>query len=306
MKQDNINYFAVGLFVLAALLGLMIALYRISGRSANVDEYFVELQNVSGIRIGSPVTYSGYQIGQIGDINPVREQGVTKYRLQLLVKSDWPIPIDSSATIVTPGLLAGKQLDISEGKSQTLLKPGATIAGVEAEDVFKLVRKMSSQFQELSDEGLRPLFDTLNREITTTLPTLTKQTGKLLTQLNASAERLLHLMENADPKRFNTIMNNTQSMTSNLLKVSEQLSQAANQIDSMVRNAGTMMNDNNQDLRQSVLDLRTSMDVVANNISSIVNNLDATTRNMSEFSRQLRNNPGVLLKGKPPADEAKP
>jgi hypothetical protein len=30
--------------------------------------------------------------------------------------------------------------------------------------------------------------------------------------------------------------------------------------------------------------------------------LDATSQNMNEFSRELRNNPGVVLGSKPPAD----
>jgi phospholipid/cholesterol/gamma-HCH transport system substrate-binding protein len=279
-------------------------LYRISGSSSNVDEYFVELQNVSGIRTGSPVTYAGFQIGQLANISPVRGQGKTRYRLQLLINSGWTIPVDSSATIVTPGLLAEKQLDISEGKSQAMLKPGATITGIEAEDMFKLVSNMSAQFQQLSDQGLRPLFDTINREITTTVPALTQQTAHLLKQLNASAERLLNLMSSADDKRLNAIVANTETMTSNLLKVSERLSRASAEVDSLMQTTTSMMNENNKDLRQAVLDLRTSMDVVATNINSVVAHIDTTARNMSEFSRQIRSNPGVILNGKPPKDTA--
>jgi len=304
MKQDHINYFAVGLFVLISLLVLMVVIYRITGRSTNVDEYFVELHNVSGVRTGSPVTYAGFGIGQLGDIVPVRGQGQTRYRLQLLIKSGWSIPVDSTATIVTPGLLAEKQIDISEGKSQTFLKPGGTIAGVEAADMFKMVSDMSAQFQQLSDQGLKPLLDTLNHEITATVPVLTKQTAKLLKQLNASADRLLTLLQTTDEKRLSTILGNTETMTNNLLKVSDRLSQASDQVEKLLKTTNSLVTDNNKDLRQAVLDLRNSMDVVATNINSIVEHIDSTARNMSEFSRQLRNNPGVLLNSKPPKDAA--
>ncbi|MBI1423677.1 MAG: MCE family protein [Gammaproteobacteria bacterium] len=304
MKQDNINYFAVGLFVLIALMTLMVVLYRITGRSTNADEYFVELHNVSGIRTGSPVTYAGFVIGQLGDIEPVRKEGKTRYRLQLLVKSGWPIPDDSSATIVTPGLLAEKQVDISEGSSMRILKPGATIAGVEATDMFKLVNQMSSQLQQLSNEGLRPLLDTLNREITSTVPQLTQQTAQLLKQLNASADRMLHLLQTTDDKRLDAIVSNTETMTNNLLKVSERLSSASAEVDKLLQSTTSLMKENNKDLRQAVLDLRTSMDVVAGNINSVVTHIDTTARNMSEFSRQIRSNPAVILNGKPPKDAA--
>lgn len=304
MKQDHINYFAVGLFVLISLMALMVVLYRITGRSTDVDEYFVELNNVSGVRTGSPVTYAGFEIGQLAEIKPVRAQGKTRYRLQLLVKTGWTIPQDSTATIVTPGLLAEKQVDISEGKSDTFLQPGALITGVEAADMFQLVNQMSAQFQQLSDQGLKPLFDTLNNEITKTVPELTRQTSQLLRQLNASADRLLVLMETADDKRVNTIVTNTENMSRNLLQVSDRLSAAAAQVDQLMHSAAAMMNENNKDLRQAVLDLRTSMDVVAENINSIVYHIDTTARNMNEFSRQVRDNPGVILNSKPPKDAA--
>lgn len=304
MKQDHINYFAVGLFVLVSLLVLMVVIYRITGRSTDVDEYFVELHNVSGIRTGSPVTYAGFQIGQLGDIIPVRDEGQTRYRMQLLIKAGWAIPVDSTATIVTPGLLAEKQIDISEGKSRTFLKPGATIAGVEATDMFKLVSDMSTQFQQLSDQGLKPLLETMNHEITKTVPALTKQTAKLLTQLNASADRLLLLLQATDEKRLSAIIGNTESMTNKLLKVSDRLNTASTQIENLLQTTNSLMTDNNKDLRQAVVDLRTSMDVVATNINSVVEHIDSTARNMSEFSRRLRTNPGVLLNSKPPKDAA--
>jgi len=304
MKQDHINYFAVGLFVLISLLALMVIMYRITGRSTDVDEYFVELHNVSGVRTGSPVSYAGFQIGQIADIIPVRSQGKTRYRLQILVRAGWPIPTDSTATIVTPGLLAEKQIDISEGRSPDILKPGATIAGIESSDMFKLVNEMSAQLKQLSEQGLKPLLQTINQEIISTVPALTKQTAQLLKQLNASADRLLVLMQTADDRKLKQIMSNTETMTSNLLKVSDRLGTASVEIDNLLRNASSMMNDNNKDLRQAVLDLRNSMDVIANNINSVVDHIDSTARNMSEFSRQLRTNPGVILNSKPPTDAA--
>lgn len=305
MKQDHLNYFAVGLFVLLSLLALMVVVYRITGRSTNVDEYFVELHNVTGIRTGSPVTYAGYQIGQLGGIIPVRENGRMRYRLQLLVKSGWQIPRDSTATIVTPGLLAEKQINISEGTSRHFLKPGGTIAGVESTDMLKLVSQVSKQFQQLSDQGLKPLLDTINQEITRTVPALTQQTVRLLKRLNESADRLLVLMQNADNTRLKKIMNNTETMTDNLLKVSKRLNQASLQVNNLLQSTSTLMSDNNKDLRKAVIDLRTSMDVVANNINSVVDHIDSTARNMNEFSRQIRENPGVLLNSKPPRDAAR-
>lgn len=304
MKRDHINYFAVGLFVLLALALLMVVMFRITGRSANVDTYYVELKNVSGIRNGSPVSYAGYQIGQIAAIAPMRDTQGTRYRLELVLNKGWSIPVDSTAQIVTPGLLAEKQIDISEGASADMLKPGALVGSVEAADMFQLVSDVSAEFRKLSDQGLKPLFDTLNREITQTVPAMTLQTTSLLTQLNASAARLLKLMETMDDKRVNAIVGNTETVTTNLLEVSQQLTHSAGKIDSILSNTSMMVGENGHDLHQAILDLRASMGVVAENINSIVYHIDSTSRNMNEFTRQLRDNPAVILNSKPPVDAA--
>ena len=305
MKQDNINYFAVGVFVIAAIVVLMIGLYNITGSSTDADEYFVELNNVSGIRTGSPVTYAGFEVGQLADIEPVRNNGPTRYKLRLLIKSGWTIPKDSTAQIVTPSLLSEKQVDISEGSSKEFLAVGQSIRGIEAADMFQLAQDISMQFQKLSEDGLKPLLKTLTDEIAGTLPELTQQSKLLLTNLNASASELLTIVNTIDKEEINHIMNNTGEMSKNLLGISRDLDVTAKKIDKMVSSTSDNMLENNQDLRNALLDLRTTMGVVEENVNSIIYNLDITTRNMNEFSRQLRDNPGVLLNSKPPADAAK-
>lgn len=305
MKQDHINYFAVGLFVITAMIVLMIGLYNITGSRTNADEYFVELKNVSGIRIGSPVTYAGYEVGKLAEINPLRNDDHTIYQLRLLIKSGWKIPQDSTAQVVTPSLLSAKQIDITDGKSHEHLAVGGTIRGVEAADMFQLAKDISAHFQKLSEEGLKPLIKTLTEDVAGTLPELTKQSSALLSNLNKSATELLAVISAIDKQEINRILDNTDEMTNNLLVVSRNLDAAATKIDSMVNNTAENMQENNQDIRKALLDLRTTMGVVEDNVNNIIYNMDSTARNMNEFSRQLRDNPAVLLNSKPPADAVK-
>ena len=304
MKQDNINYFSVGLFVIAAGLILIVALYQITGHGADADEYYVELENVAGIRTGSPVTYAGFQIGQLVDIEPVRTNGQTRYRLLLHVKSKWPIPVDSIAQIVTPSLLGEKQIDITEGQSAQFLKVGDLLQGKESADVFVLVEQISSEFQKLSEQGLKPLLRTLNSEFAGSLPKLVDQTSELLTNLNSSANELQSILTTVDRKRIDSIMGNAQQVTQNLLEVSSKLDKASADVDKLVSTTSTMMDANNEDLRKALLDLRTSMGVIEENMSSIMYNIDTSSRNLNEFTRQIRDNPSVILNSKAPRDAA--
>jgi phospholipid/cholesterol/gamma-HCH transport system substrate-binding protein len=57
-------------------------------------------------------------------------------------------------------------------------------------------------------------------------------------------------------------------------------------------------------VEKSVVDLRYIVESIARRIDSMNQNLEGAARNMYEFSRQIRQNPGLLLGGTPPEDAA--
>ncbi len=302
MKQDHINYFFVGNMVIIAIVILVIGLYSITGSRTSADDYYLVLNNVSGIRQGSTVTYAGFRVGQVANMAPIKRDGQTHYRLHLLIQPDWKIPQDSTAQIVMPSFLGEKEIDITEGESKTVLAVGDEINGANALDIFQLAQQISGEFETLSEEGLKPLFATLTKEINTTVPQVAKQTSSLLKVLNDSADELLLVMQSLDKERIGNIVTNADDITKQMASVSSKLDSAAQNLDNLIAKTSQMMDGNNEDLRQTLLDLRTSMGVVKENVGSIMYNVDATARNMNEFTRQLRENPGVLLNSKPPND----
>jgi phospholipid/cholesterol/gamma-HCH transport system substrate-binding protein len=64
-----------------------------------------------------------------------------------------------------------------------------------------------------------------------------------------------------------------------------------------------MLNDNRKNVDKSVADLEYILRAVAQNIDAITNNLEGSTRNMNEFSRLIRQNPGLLLSGGNPKND---
>ena len=63
-------------------------------------------RNVTGLTYGAPVFYEGFRIGQVESIEPERREGKTHYKVELSVRRDWPIPVDSVAALASSGLLA--------------------------------------------------------------------------------------------------------------------------------------------------------------------------------------------------------
>jgi len=306
MKRDNINYFYVGCFTLAMLLLLIFVLLKITGRGSDADFYYTFYENVSGIRQGTTVTYGGFKVGQLVDITPLREKGKTKYKLKLSVKSGWPIPTDSFVRVVSPGLLAEAQIDISEGVASSVLKPEGMLVSRPSLDMMAVLSSMGGEFSNLSETGLIPLLKNINKQVDgfgNNIPEIVSDSRELISSLNTVSKRLTNLLTVENSLSLNNTISNTDKITANLVSLSSRLNNITEQLQGLINNSNKLLSDNSKDIRGSMLDLRKALNSVSQNMETIMYNLDVSSRNISEFSHQIRSNPGVLLNGKPVKDE---
>lgn len=120
----------VGLFILAGLLALLILALRVSGltMSTNAGTYtvYAHFDNVSGLTARSKVTMAGVTIGQVKSItfDKNRYTGLVEMAIDAEVDT---LPADSTASIVTAGLLGEKYVGISVGGEEMVLEEGDEI-----------------------------------------------------------------------------------------------------------------------------------------------------------------------------------
>lgn len=285
MKKDHINYLAVGIFVISMMLVLFAMFYRVTGQVAGAENYYVVFDKVTGVKRGAAVTYGGFSIGQLEDVEPVNESGRTRYKLQLQIKGGWEIPDDSVAQIVMPGVIADRQIEITEGQSRVLLEPGATIKSRETVDLMALM-------------------NSVGKELDTSIVSLSGDASRLIKKLDTTAEQLAVLLNDKNRDHINNAFRNADAATENMLRLSQGFERINSRLDDMLKRADDLLLNNDDAVRNTVTELHHSVDSVSKNIDAIMYNLDASSRNMNEFSRQLRNNPGVILGGKPAVDEA--
>ena len=165
MKRDNVNYVAVGVVVLAAFVVLMVALAMITGRSGPSAAYYTHYHNVAGLRFGAPVFYEGFRIGQVGSIAPDRDANGIRYKVELNVRKDWPIPKDSIARMTSTGLLADVAVGIVEGKAREIAAPGTELTGAENADIFSAVNELAAQMTDLTRNQIAPLLKNLSEHV---------------------------------------------------------------------------------------------------------------------------------------------
>lgn len=126
MKNKGFVEFWVGFFLLLGIAGLVFLAFQVSGLTAKgmSHGYAVkaDFDNVGGLKVRAPVEIGGVVIGRVTniDLNPQ----TYKAEATLLIYSNYSIPSDSTASILTQGLLGSNYLGVSPGYAQTYLKPG--------------------------------------------------------------------------------------------------------------------------------------------------------------------------------------
>jgi len=119
----------VGLFVLAAVAGLFFLAFKVSGLSNyhkdNSYQITAAFDNVGDLKPRAAVAMAGVKVGQVigVNLNTKTYQAVVTLRLD----NNKPIPDDSSASIVTAGLLGANYISLTPGFSDQPFRNGDKI-----------------------------------------------------------------------------------------------------------------------------------------------------------------------------------
>lgn len=120
----------VGLFILVGILALLVLALRVSGltMSASADSYkvYAHFDNVAGLTPRAKVTMAGVTIGQVTGIE--FDKNTYTGKVEIAINGDInTLPSDSTASILTAGLLGEKYVGISVGGEDTMLSDGDQI-----------------------------------------------------------------------------------------------------------------------------------------------------------------------------------
>ncbi len=128
--QNRTLEMGVGLFLLAGLLALLLLALRVSGLTlgAGADTYkvYAHFNNIAGLTVRAKVTMAGVTIGKVAAIDLDRDSYTGRVTMALDKEVD-NLPLDSTASILTAGLLGEKYIGISVGGEEEVLAEGSTI-----------------------------------------------------------------------------------------------------------------------------------------------------------------------------------
>jgi len=127
MQASPTRDLVVGLFVLAGFAALAYLSIQIGGMAYTGPgglRVYASFEEVGGLRPRAPVAIAGVKVGQVSEI---RLDEDLRARVLLDLDPSLELPIDSSARIVTSGLLGDQFITLEPGAEEDMLKPGDEI-----------------------------------------------------------------------------------------------------------------------------------------------------------------------------------
>ena len=120
----------VGLFLLTAFFALSILAFKVSGLTTWLPgknyTIIAEFDDIGNLKVRSPVKIGGVQVGHVSriDLDSVTFKAIVKMQIEDQYRD---IPDDSSAGILTAGLLGDNYVSITPMYNKTYLKNGSEI-----------------------------------------------------------------------------------------------------------------------------------------------------------------------------------
>jgi phospholipid/cholesterol/gamma-HCH transport system substrate-binding protein len=119
----------VGIFAVAGMGAMLFLSLKVANlasfTSADAYQINAKFENIGGLKIRAPVKSAGVVVGRVGDIRFDNES--FEAIVSMNIDSRFQFPKDSSAKILTSGLLGEQYIGITAGGDSVNLKKGDTL-----------------------------------------------------------------------------------------------------------------------------------------------------------------------------------
>jgi phospholipid/cholesterol/gamma-HCH transport system substrate-binding protein len=299
--ETRVAYAAVGAFVIAltaALIGLGLWLGADIETKRYMPYMFLTSESASGINPGTVVRYRGVEVGRVKQLHLDNPEQV---RILLDIEEGTPIKTDTRASIATQGVTGLAFIELTGGTvSAPDLRPGPDGAPPLIPPAPSLLRRLdvavsrnlenldriALQLQDLLNEENRTAFATLIRNLATLSETLAQERGRM-SEVLANSERL------------------TRAGAETLERLPETLARLDGTLDEVrtaaanFRETSRTLGDASRTTAQEVGALRRNLEP---GLESLLRQVESATAAVEDLARQLKRDPGQLLRGTPPRE----
>ena len=266
---------------------------RVMGES---HDYKILFSSVGNLKLDSPVTYSGFKVGQVVDIRSLSSEDRKKYQrdVEVTVRVDKNAVIrkDSRAEILTLGFLGEKFVEISPGGFESeVVDSKELVIGFVPQELTTVIEHFSKELDAMLPTIKNTLesLESTAQKVDQVMSDVAEE--KKLQKILSNAEEItIHINEILKENRENLhgTLENTQELTADL---KEELNTASPKIEAMLDE----MNRSLKDLDTLLNEGRSLLKTNSPGIDRIMKNLEEASHHGKEFLRILKEQPWKLL-----------
>jgi len=309
------KYTRLGILIVISLTILIWGLSYLKGNDIfKQNEYYhVIYDRVEGLTKSNKVTLNGYPIGQVKSIQFTSDNS-GRLLVTLMIYSDFRIPVNSVAQIVTSDIMGNRSIKMVLSDSKEMYSTNDTIPGTVESDLKEQVsmqvlpiKNKAEQllgtidsaitiltviFNEDARQNLSESFANINRTIEN-LETTTADLQTIVSTEKGSVQKIITNMDDittrfkANTENLDKIMQNLSAFSDTLSQLSispvlANISKASNQILSVLEKlnsnestAGLLLNDN---------ELYDQLNLLSSNLSSLISDIQTNPKRYLHFS----------------------
>lgn len=305
MKLSNETKVGALTAIAIALLFIGYSFLRGNDVFSSDNMYYTDYDNVDGLATSKPVMVNGYQIGRVSKMY-LMDNG--KIRTEFKIKSEYDIPSNTIARIVSESILGSKVIVFDLGNSKTIARDGDPLQSDVQANLMEKVEPLQKKIENLvvkldsvlsavntalDDEFQRDFKKSLH-SISISLNNMEKITSDVESLMGSERVRLAKIMQNLESITNNFKNNNDKinSILSNLDNLSEDLSKT--EIKATIDNAHQAMKDV-QNITSKINKGEGSIGLLLND-DKLYDNLNDASASLNQLVNDLKTNPGKYLK----------
>jgi phospholipid/cholesterol/gamma-HCH transport system substrate-binding protein len=235
--ETRANYIAVGAFVLACVIGLVVTLLWLAGTQYSQEYAYFQTSfkgPVTGLGKGTVTRYNGIDVGRVTDLefDPHDPQRVI---VTLQVRPHLNIRQDSVTSIESQGLTGGSYVEISGGTAQSPL-----LTAAEGQQ-YPMIRSKPSTLQQL-EQSAPEVVAKMNIAVSRLNDVLSDKNRKALNGILANLNETTSVLARRSGD-IDAAIRNTNELTANLNEASRGLKPAIADADATAKKFGVLADD---------------------------------------------------------------
>jgi phospholipid/cholesterol/gamma-HCH transport system substrate-binding protein len=276
----------LGVFLLGTFAFLVLVVFMMVGKKLFTKKVYYHTslsESVSGLELGTPVKQNGVEVGSISGIG-TDTSDITKSVVYFSVVKGTPMKTDMVATMGSYGITGLKYLEITGGTYESAdVPPGGEVKS-ELSTIGKITMRADSIAYKI-DRLLGNVISFTESQNRQQLEKLIQSSANLTASLDSLAQDINRIKPG---KRMENILSSMEAASSTL-RTKMQKAEIEETVHEY-RKAAEGMTGVAQKVDLTVLR-------VQEDLAQTMSNMKETMKNMNTFSRQIKENPSVLLRG---------